>query len=744
MRAWLPFVLIAALFAVFMSAGAVLQPDTVRATNTTDQFDTSRALARLTRVLGDERPHPLDTDANDAVRDRILTEIRALGLTPRVRDDFVCNAHPQTPVIDCGRARNILFSIGPEAGPAILAMAHYDSAAVSPGASDDGAGVAVWLEVAQHLASQRLQRRVIFLLTDGEEVALFGASAFARDSAMRDVQAVINLEARGTRGPAVFFETRRPNADAVNAYSASAPRPVANSIMAAVYALLPNSTDVSAFPEFRGDVVNMAFIEGYENYHTPRDAIASLDPRSLQHMGDGALALARRFATNADANAQGSLAFTDIASRVFIAYPEMIGAPLLGAIAVFGFVLFFRGARDGRWRALFAPLVALVFAVLASIAIGAALHALRPGAYWIAHPETSRAWTFLVALLALLLALYRPARLVEAARVDLAAMSTYALFGALGSLALPGLSVLFLPPALVFALGAALGFRWPLAQRVARILAGLVAIAFWAPVLALGELALGYDLPALSVAFSLIALLPASAWLARAEASRAAPILATTAAALAAIAATTLLPGATAARPQVLNIILVQDDVAQRSRLVAGSAMRALPREIASAARFTREPLIQGDDQDVWATPIAQTSLPTPRVQIVSASGNDVRLRFNMNGAYRVAIRIPAAQRLLRVELNGAGAEPVLNSSGASADYVSVACQGRACDGAQLNLRFAAPSSPSEWRVLGQTLGAAPQAQALIARRPASRVPFQFGDSVITVGRPVAPGATAR
>ncbi len=41
-------------------------------------FDTVRAAETLSRILGDERPHPIDSDANDAVRERLLTEIRAL------------------------------------------------------------------------------------------------------------------------------------------------------------------------------------------------------------------------------------------------------------------------------------------------------------------------------------------------------------------------------------------------------------------------------------------------------------------------------------------------------------------------------------------------------------------------------------------------------------------------------------------------------------------------------------------
>ncbi|MEK7264698.1 MAG: hypothetical protein AAB227_01240, partial [Pseudomonadota bacterium] len=62
----------AAFFALFMLKGAALGPPPV---DPSSQFDTARALDRLSRILGDERAHPVDTPANDAVRERLLAEI---------------------------------------------------------------------------------------------------------------------------------------------------------------------------------------------------------------------------------------------------------------------------------------------------------------------------------------------------------------------------------------------------------------------------------------------------------------------------------------------------------------------------------------------------------------------------------------------------------------------------------------------------------------------------------------------
>ena len=68
---------------------------------TAEGFSAERAAARLARILGDERPHPVDSEANDAVRERLIGELRTLGLQPRVADEFACNAFARTRSIAC-------------------------------------------------------------------------------------------------------------------------------------------------------------------------------------------------------------------------------------------------------------------------------------------------------------------------------------------------------------------------------------------------------------------------------------------------------------------------------------------------------------------------------------------------------------------------------------------------------------------------------------------------------------------
>ena len=74
---------------------------------------------------------------------------------------------------------------------------------------------------------------------------------------------VLNVEARGTTGPPIMFETSRGNADLAAAFAAAAPHPVASSFAVEVYRALPNDTDFSVLlgdGDFTG--LNTAYIDG--------------------------------------------------------------------------------------------------------------------------------------------------------------------------------------------------------------------------------------------------------------------------------------------------------------------------------------------------------------------------------------------------------------------------------------------------------------------------------------------------
>src|SRR4029079_8701751 len=142
LRALLFFALLLAGFAL---KGLLLEPPSA---SSSGEFNTSRAIGRLQRILGDQRPHPVDSPADDAVRNRLVAELRAIGLQPQVHEAMDCSAMPGTRFVSCSHVRNGIYTIPTlRPGPHVLLNAHYDSTPTGPGAGDDGLGVSALLGI---------------------------------------------------------------------------------------------------------------------------------------------------------------------------------------------------------------------------------------------------------------------------------------------------------------------------------------------------------------------------------------------------------------------------------------------------------------------------------------------------------------------------------------------------------------------------------------------------------------------
>ena len=79
-----PILLLALLFVAMLGAlaakGLLVQPPPLRSNNFAGQFDANRAKERLAYILGDQRPHPSDTEASDVVRARLVAQLQQAGL----------------------------------------------------------------------------------------------------------------------------------------------------------------------------------------------------------------------------------------------------------------------------------------------------------------------------------------------------------------------------------------------------------------------------------------------------------------------------------------------------------------------------------------------------------------------------------------------------------------------------------------------------------------------------------------
>jgi len=276
------------LAAIFVLSLAGLIPPAPKPANVpATDFSAIRAWDALRRILGPDVPHPVGSPADDDVRARIVDELTRLGYRPQVQTGFACGT-----LGSCATVNNVVARLdGYEPGPAVLLAAHYDSVPAGPGDSDDGTGVASILEIARALKSLPAPRHsVIFLLDEGEEAGLLGAQAFVDSNPWaKDVRAVVNLDARGTSGPSLMFETGSANRWAVGLFARHTARPATSSIFYTVYQYIPNDTDFTVFKTADYQGLNFAFIGSEKLYHTPLDNSANVNLASLQHQGQNGL-----------------------------------------------------------------------------------------------------------------------------------------------------------------------------------------------------------------------------------------------------------------------------------------------------------------------------------------------------------------------------------------------------------------------------------------------------------------------
>jgi hypothetical protein len=360
-------------------------------------FSAQRAKSILQDLTGSGVPHPIGSRADAQVRAYIVKRLSAMGYAPELQSGFVCNDEGV-----CGSPVNIIVQLAgtSEDQGAVLLAAHYDSVPAGPGASDDGAGVATVLEVARILKALPTPRhRIVLLLTDGEEAGLLGAWLFVRDAPLsKQVLAAVNLEARGTSGPSLMFETGTANRWLMHLYGSNIARPVTNSLYYLVYKRLPEDTDFTVFKSAAYQGFNFAYIGDVGRYHTPLDSAANADVGSIQQQGDNALAAVSALANAPDLHPPtAESVFFDGFARTLIAWPVEFTLPaallFLTLLLAETVILLRTGTVSGRqvmwgWVGTLAALIVGVALCAGLLALLIAAGKVPPmdGASWISQP----------------------------------------------------------------------------------------------------------------------------------------------------------------------------------------------------------------------------------------------------------------------------------------------------------------------------------------------------------------------
>ena len=325
-----------------------------------DAFSAERAMADVRAVA--KAPHSTGSPENAAAVAYLVKRLEALGFTVRTstsplpqkgRDRLKDWGSPH--YLDTQLTNIIAIRPGRDpAAPAVMMMAHHDSVWASPGAADDGAGVAAALEIARAIPRESQARDLVILLTDAEELGLYGAKAFfapgpGGDPLAGRVGAIVNMETRGGGGRAFMFETGPDAGKMIGLYQKAVSQPATTSMAVKLYKMLPNSTDYT--PALKRGIpgFNLAFTGRAGLYHSPLATPDNLEVGSLQHLGSQGLDLTRALVTAPQLPAAApDVVFGDLFGVVTFAWPPLVG---WGLVTIAALLIVAAGrATTGQWR----------------------------------------------------------------------------------------------------------------------------------------------------------------------------------------------------------------------------------------------------------------------------------------------------------------------------------------------------------------------------------------------------------
>lgn len=302
-----------------------------------------------------KNPHSIyDEEALGEVRNYIIKELKDLGLDTEVFN-YKDVVDKKGNIVEMNNIYTKIDGKDGENGKYILLATHYDSSPKkregeeegSLGAADAGYGISSILEILRVIkeSDKPLENGIKVLITDGEEMGLLGAKEEMNNNfdLYENVAFVVNIEARGVKGPALMFETSNNNSNVIDLYK-KANLPVSYSLAADIYSKMPNGSDFTEFKNKGLQGVNFAVLNSLDYYHTPRDNYDNVSDTSLQHYGEQILPMVQEFVYSAKYGQDGyfdskenSIFFT-LLPNVFINYSNTVGI-ILAVIAVLAMII---------------------------------------------------------------------------------------------------------------------------------------------------------------------------------------------------------------------------------------------------------------------------------------------------------------------------------------------------------------------------------------------------------------------
>ena len=717
------------------------------------EFSALRANATLGRILGPkEIPDPVSSDNNAAVRARIRHEFADLGVKTSTYKAFTCNAWRGFSFIACATVTDIIAEVVPGEGKAIVMLAHYDSVPAGPGASDDKSGVVTILESVRALKARGGQSKhpVIAVITDGEEAGLLGANSFLQNPALKArVGVVVNVEARGTRGQSLLFQTSPGDGKLIDLYAKSVPVMATSSLYAEIYKFLPNDTDLTLFIKQGFPSFNFAFADNVRYYHTPMDTRSNLSHATLQMHGDNMLGMVTALEQTDYASLKGGNdVYISILGAMLPRLPESLALPF--AILVFlGIALAVWLARrepmtwsGTAWAALM-PLALIVGCVLAGF-ITAEIAKLISG-----QPDPTYAYpinmrialgfgVFAAALLASRMTTLRGA--VSAGWLWMAG------FGVITAALLPGISPYFTFPSFIAAILLLATSRtksvWTgTVGQIAIALSALAGMIVWMALVCSGETLMGlglHELFTVPAAFALMGVIPLLAARPMASGAWRGVTAVFAVLSLGCAVAMGLQPAYSKESPQRVNILYFQKG-SDAPHWIAASAWKAkgtegIPASMMKAGGFAFDDNAYGGLNMGSAYTAPATGTPTfqqPSATVLSdvKKGSVRTVHVVVHGSSDTSamlFRIPKDAMLKGFAMRGQHYDPPKDWSGDT----MVECSSRDCRDMDMTLTLGS-AAPQTFDFAEQRYGLPAFGDKMKATRPDTAFPSQSGDGII-------------
>ena len=725
------------------------------------EFSEIRADATLGRILGPkEYPDPVGSAHNAEVRANIQKEFAALGIKTTTYTAFTCNAWRGFSYLACATVTDIIAEVVPGQGKAIVMLAHYDSVPAGPGASDDKSGVVTVLETARALKARGATSKhpVIAVITDGEEAGLLGANAFLQNPALKDrVGAVVNVEARGTRGQSLLFQTSPGDGKLIDLYAKSVPVMATSSLYAEIYKFLPNDTDLTLFIHDGFPSFNFAFADNVHYYHSPFDQRKHLSHATLQMHGDNLLGVVSALEqTDYAALKGGNDIYISVLGMMLPRIPEAMALPF--ALLVFlgvAIAAFLARREDFAWRptllAAAMPLALIVGCVIVGFITALIAQTLsgQPDPTY-AYPINMRlALGFGVFAVALLVS-----RMTDLRGATASAWLWMAGFGVVTAAFLPGISPYFTFPSFIAAILLVSTSRtkagWDGAVgQTAIAVSALGALIVWLALVCSGETLMGlslHELFTIPAAFGLLAVVPLLAARPMGRDGWTVVTGAFTVFCIGCAVAQGFQPAYSAESPQRVNIIYFEKGQ-DAPVWIAASSWKAKGTEPIPAAMMKADGFAYNADAfggiglgDAYVAPTHGTptfQMPSATLLSDAKSGSTRTVHIVIHGSDKtdaMLLRIPKEAGLTGLALRGQHYDPDRNWSGAT----MLECSSSDCADLDLTMTLSG-MGPLTFDFGEMRYGLPAFGDAIKASRPNIAFPSQDGDRVLLANSVKAP-----